>query len=51
MIVRIPYNGDIWRVWVNGETHGRIGDRVTPESMEMINKCQPINLKNNKIIK
>ena len=30
----------------------RIGDRVTPEFKEMLNKCQPINLKiKNKIRK
>ena len=33
-------------------THDRIGDRVTPEFKEMLNKCQPINLKiKNKIRK
>ena len=51
MTVRIPYNGGIWRVWVNRETHGRVGDRVTLESKEMINICQPVNLKILKIIK
>ena len=51
MTFRIPYNGGIWRVWVNGVTHGKVGDRVTPESKEMINKYQPLNIKNNKILK
>ena len=43
MTVKIPYNSGIWRVWINGETHGRVGDRVTPESKKMFNKYQPIN--------
>ena len=43
MIVQIPYNSSIWRVWVNGETHGRVGDRVTPKSKEMLNKYQSVN--------
>ena len=50
--IRIPYNSGIWRVWVNEETYDRIGDRVTLEFKEMLNKCQPVNLKiKNKIRK
>ena len=26
--IRIPYNSGISRVWVNGETHNRFGDKV-----------------------
>ena len=45
LTVRIPYNSSIWRVWVNGETHNRIGDKVIPEFKEMLNKYQSVNLK------
>ena len=45
MTVQIPYNSSIWRVWVNGETHARVGDRVTPKSKEMLSKYQPVNQK------
>ena len=27
--IRIPYNSDISRVWINGETHDRFGDKVS----------------------
>ena len=43
MTVIIPYNRGIWRVWVNDETHNRVGDKVTSEFKEMLNKCQLIN--------
>ena len=26
--IRIPYNSDISRVWINGETYNRFGDKV-----------------------
>ena len=29
MTIRIPYNSSISRVWVNGETHDRFGDKVS----------------------
>ena len=43
--IKIPYNSSIWRVWVNGETHDRIGDRVKLEFKQMLNKCQLVSLK------
>ena len=43
--VKISYNSSIWRVWVNGKTHDRVEDRVILEFKEMLNKCQPVNLK------
>ena len=43
--IKIPYNSGIWRVWVNGEAHDRIRDRVTLEFKKVLNKCQPVNLK------
>ena len=50
--IRIPYNSGIWRVWVNGEAHDRIRDRVTLVFKKVLNKCQPVNLKiKNKIRK
>ena len=33
------------RVQVNGETHGIIGDKVTPEFKQRLNKCQQVNQK------
>ena len=45
MTIRIPFNSSIWRVWVNGETHNRVGDRVTSEFKKRLNKCQSINQK------
>ena len=48
MNIKIPYNSGILRVWVNGETHGRVKDRVTHESKELLKKlshwrpCQSI---------
>ena len=29
MTIRIPYNSGISRVWVNGKTHDRFGDKVS----------------------
>ena len=28
MTIRIPYDSSILRVWINGETHNRFGDKV-----------------------
>ena len=36
--IRIPYNSGISRVWVNGETPDRFGDKVTPKFKKRINK-------------
>ena len=44
--IRIPYNNDIWRVWANGETHSKVGNRVTLAFKEMLNKCLLVNKKN-----
>ena len=47
MIIEIPYNKSIRRVWVNvnGETHDRVEDNVTPEFKNRLNKCQLVNQK------
>ena len=45
MTIRISYNNSVWRVWVNGETHNRVGDRVISEFKKRLNKCQSINQK------
>ena len=47
VIIEIPYNKSIWRVWVNvnGETHDRVEDNVTPEFKNRLNKCQLVNQK------
>ena len=37
MTLRIPYN-DVSRVWINGETHDRFGDKVTSKFMKRLNK-------------
>ena len=29
MTIKIPYNSGISRVWVNGETHDKFGDKVS----------------------
>ena len=44
--IRILYNNSIWRVWANGETYSKVGNRVTPEFKEMLNKCQLVNKTN-----
>ena len=44
--IRILYNNGIWRVWVNGEIHSKVGNTVIPKFKEMLNKCQLVNQKN-----
>ena len=34
--IRIPYNNGIWRVWVNEETHDKIGNKVTLEFKNIV---------------
>ena len=46
--IKLPYNSSIWEVWVNGEKHDRVRDRVEPKFKEMLNKYQLINQKNKK---
>ena len=45
MTLRIPYNSGVLRVWVNGETHGRFGDKVTSKFMKGLNKWQLVKQK------
>ena len=42
MTIRIPYNSGISRVWINGETHDRFGNKVTLEFKKRLNKKQAI---------
>ena len=44
MTLRIPYNG-VSRVWINGETHDRFGDKATSKFMKRLNKWQSIKQK------
>ena len=48
MTLRILYNSDISRVWVNGETHDRFRDKVTPKFKKRLNKWQLVIKKNKK---
>ena len=43
--IRIPYNSGISRVWINGETHDRFRDKVTPEFKKRLNKWQLVKIK------
>jgi len=43
--LRIPYNSGISKVWVNGETHDRFGDKVTPKFKKRLNKWQSVKQK------
>ena len=45
MIIRIPYNKSIRRVWVKGKTHDRVEDRVIPKFKKILNKFQSIKKK------
>ena len=45
MTIRISYDSGISRVWVNGETHDRFGDKVTPEFKKRLNKWQLVKIK------
>ena len=45
MTLRIPYNSGISKVWVNGETHNRFGDKVTPKFKKRLNKWQSVKQK------
>ena len=45
MTLRIPYNSGVSRVWVNGETRDKFGDKVIFIFMKGLNKWQSVKQK------